>query len=129
MKFRYTILYVDDVEASLGFYHRAFGCEIGLLVDSKDYGELVTGETKLAFCARSLLQDSGKSPAHADPAGPTFELGFETGDVNAAYAKAIAAGAKPVQPPRQEPWGQVTSYVSDPSGFWVEICSPVASPA
>ena len=28
MKFRYTILYVDDVPAALNFYHAAFGFEI-----------------------------------------------------------------------------------------------------
>lgn len=45
IKFRYTILYVENVEASLGFYGRAFGLETGFLHEGKDYGELVTGET------------------------------------------------------------------------------------
>ena len=38
MKFRYTILYVDDVPAALNFYHAAFGFEISFLHEGKDYG-------------------------------------------------------------------------------------------
>lgn len=49
MIFRYTILYVEDVAASLAFYERAFAMERGFLHESGDYGELVTGATKLAF--------------------------------------------------------------------------------
>lgn len=129
MKFRYTILYVEDVAGTLAFYERAFGVERGLLVDSNDYAELVTGGTKLAFCAKSMLRDGGKTPGAADQKQPIFELGFETNDVEGAYAKALGAGAVSIQAPREEPWGQVTSYVADPNGFWVEICSPVTPPA
>jgi len=31
-----------------------------------------------------------------------------------------------VQPPEAMPWGQTTAYVTDPNGFLVEICTPVA---
>ena len=58
-----------------------------------------------------------------------FEIAFETDDVAAAFDRAVAAGAKPVQSVRDEPWGQTTSYVSDPNGYLVEICSPVQSPS
>ena len=49
MIFRYTILYVDDVPATLDFFERAFGLQRGFLHESGDYGELTTGDTKLAF--------------------------------------------------------------------------------
>jgi len=71
----------------------------------------------------------GKSPGIADPGAPVFELAFETGDVPAALARALSAGARLVQEAREEPWGQTTSYVSDPDGYLVEICSPVAAPS
>ncbi len=48
MLFRYTILYVDDVVGTLEFYEKAFAFERGFLHETGDYGEIVTGSTKLA---------------------------------------------------------------------------------
>ncbi|MCA9550006.1 MAG: VOC family protein [Myxococcales bacterium] len=129
MIFRYTILYVDDVRATLDFYQRAFGLELGFLHESGDYGELATGETKLTFSSTRLMQELGKSPGAPSAARPTFELAFETDDVRAAYQRALAAGASAVQDVRDEPWGQTTAYVSDPNGYLVELCSVVQLPS
>lgn len=129
MIFRYTILFVENVAASLAFYSRAFGLPTGFLHESGDYGELATGDTKLAFSSRTLMTSLGKSPARADPKAPVFEIAFETGDVPAALGKARQAGAEVLQEPREEAWGQTTAYVRDPDGYLVEICSPVAGVA
>lgn len=125
MIFRYTILYVADVVASLDFYERAFALERAFLHESGDYGEVSTGETKLAFSSTALMRRLGKHPGKSDPKAPVFEVAFETTDVRAALERALAAGAALVQNVRDEPWGQTTSYVSDPDGYLVEICSPV----
>ncbi|WP_029007941.1 VOC family protein [Azospirillum halopraeferens] len=125
MIFRYTILYVEDVAGTLDFYQRAFGLAVGFRHDGGDYGELVTGGTKLAFSSRRLMRSLGKAPAAADPKAPVFEIAFETGDVAAAVARACAAGAVLLQDAKVEAWGQTTAYVSDPNGYLVEICSPV----
>ena len=125
MRFRYSILYVDDVPATLAFYEKAFGFETGFLHEGKDYGELVTGDTKLAFSAKSLMREIGKSPSDAAPKAPSFELAFETETVAEDFARAVAAGAAPVQEPTEMPWGQVISYVADPNGFLIEICAPI----
>lgn len=74
MIFRYTILYVDDVKASLDFYCRAFDFEPGFLHESGDYGELVTGETKLAFSSTKLMRELGKSPQKPEWSSPTLKL-------------------------------------------------------
>ena len=66
MKFRYTILYVEDVARTLTFYERAFGLKTGFLHESGDYGELVSGDTKLAFSSRRLMTQLGKAPARAE---------------------------------------------------------------
>ncbi|MCK7615501.1 VOC family protein [Roseibium sediminicola] len=129
MIFRYSILYVDDVAAALDFYERALGLTRLFLHESGDYGELATGETKLAFSSRALMKQLGKTPGTPDPKTPVFELAFETDDVPAALKKAVEAGATLVQDAREEPWGQTTSYVSDPFGYLVEICSPVQLPS
>lgn len=127
MIFRYTILYVEDVAATLDFYGRAFGLPTGFLHESGDYGELVTGGTKLAFSSRALMRELGKDPVPPQPKAPVFEIALETDDVEAALDRALAAGAQLVQAPRHEPWGQTTAYVTDPEGYLVEICTAMGA--
>jgi catechol 2,3-dioxygenase-like lactoylglutathione lyase family enzyme len=56
MQLRYVILYVADVPATMDFYARAFGLETRFLHEGGDYGEMATGETRLAFSAISLME-------------------------------------------------------------------------
>lgn len=128
MIFRYTILYVDDVASSLIFFEKAFGLERGFLHESGDYGELITGATKLAFSSTALMRQLDKNPASPKPDNPTFEIAFETDDVAGAFQNALDAGATLIQDTREEPWGQTTSYVADPNGYLIEICSAVQLP-
>ncbi len=125
MQFKYTIFYVDDVKKTLDFYNRAFGFQTKFLHEGEDYGELDTGETSLSFSSKQLMKQLGKKPGTASPERPVFEIAFETDDVAGSLKKAINAGANLIQDAREEPWGQTTSYVSDPNGYFIEICSPV----
>ena len=47
MKLGYTLFYVDDVEKTMAFYSKPFGLEAGFLHESKQYGEMATGETQI----------------------------------------------------------------------------------
>lgn len=125
MIFRFTIFYVEDVAATMQFYERAFGLTTAFLHESGDYGEMATGQTKLAFSSRALIRSLGKNPGLADPKSPSFEIAFETDDVEASLKGAINAGAVLVKEPSLQPWGQTISYVSDLNGYLVEICTPV----
>lgn len=129
MILRYTIFYVDNVTESLDFYVRAFGLEKRFIHEAGDYGELSTGDTTLAFSSTELMKQLNKNPRAPSPNNPTFEIAFESDNVAADLARAIEAGATLVQQARNEPWGQTTSYVSDPNGYLIEICSPVQLPA
>ena len=129
MIFRYVILYVADVPKAVAFYRAAFGLPEGFLHESGDYGEVRTGETKLAFSSIRLMQAIGKQVAATPPALPSFEIAFETDDVPAALARALAAGAELVQDVARMDWGQTTAYVRAPEGTLVEICTPVTAPA
>lgn len=126
MKFKYTIMYVPDVAKTLAFYEQAFGLEQAFLHESGDYGELSTGNTKLAFSSLALMTSLGKHPSSGNPASPNFEIAFETDDVAGNLAKALKAGAELVEDVSEMPWGQTISYVRDLNGYLVEICSPVA---
>ena len=125
MKFRYAILYVKDVKATLDFYTTAFDMKQKMLHESGSYGELDTGATILAFSSMELMKQLGKSPKVANAGAPSFEIAFETDDVAAGLKKAVSAGAKLVQKSTEMPWGQTVGYVSDLDGFLVEICTTV----
>lgn len=129
MQFAYTILYVQDVPATLAFYEQAFGQRQRFLHPEGDFGELDTGGTALAFSSLALMERLGKSPRPALAGAPSAEVAFTTDDVPAALARALAAGAALVQAPEQMPWGQTVAYVHDNNGFLVELCTPVAPPA
>lgn len=127
MRLAYTILYVDDVTETLAFYERAFGLARRILVEGGDFGELETGATTLAFASLGLIRQLGKHPGRPEPERPAFEIAFTTEEVAAALERALAAGARLVQEPKLMPWGQTTAYVTDPNGFLVELCTPMAS--
>ncbi|WP_325893488.1 VOC family protein [Grimontia sp. NTOU-MAR1] len=126
MKFRYTIMYVENVEQTLAFYEQAFGLERAFLHESGDYGELNTGDTKLSFSSLALMTSLGKHPSSGNPHSPNFEIAFETDDVAGNLANALKAGAELVQEVEEMLWGQTTAYVRDLNGYLVEICNAVA---
>ena len=128
MKFSHTIVYVDDVPATLEFYRRAFGFATRFLHESQQYGELDTGGTALAFASHALgemnlLQGYTKLKTLEPPAG--IEVGFETEDVETAYRRAVYKGAFEIAAPAQKPWGQMVGWVRAPEGTLVAIGSPV----
>jgi len=124
----YTILYVEDVAASLSFYEEAFGLVRRFFHDDggKAYGELETGATRLAFASLALATEHlGRAPVTPDPAGAplAFEIALVTDDVDALYKRATAAGAATVSAPAVKPWGQTVAYVRDRAGYLVELCT------
>lgn len=129
MKFGYTILYVPNVEEAVSFYETAFGLKRAFVYES-DYGEMITGETKLAFASVELARSNGVSFDESVLHGPApaIEIALVTEDVAIAFTKAVEAGAIPIAEPKQKPWGQTVGYVRDINGFLVELCSPLVAP-
>lgn len=128
MKLGYTILYVESVVETIAFYERAFGLVPGMVTETYEYGELQTGETKLAFAANHFAKGLTNVPFEAAAPGkaaPPVELGLVTEHVEADFERAISAGAVVVKRPEKKPWGQLVGYVRDNNGFLVEICSPM----
>ncbi len=99
------------------------------MAEDGSYGELDTGATTLSFASHEMGKANlpGGFAAH-DPAGPpaALEIALVTDDVPAAHAHAIDAGARELAGPKQKPWGQTVSYVRDPNGILIELCTPVA---
>ncbi|MEM8763051.1 MAG: VOC family protein [Bacteroidota bacterium] len=130
MNFAYTILYVEDVSATIDFYQKAFGFQQKFITPQADYGELLTGSTTLAFASLTLAESNlikGYLPAskNAKPFG--IELAFTTENIAEDFKKAIAAGAKEYAPLTEKPWGQTVGYLLDINGFLIEICTPIGT--
>jgi lactoylglutathione lyase len=128
MQLAYTIVYVADVDASLGFFERAFGLTRRFISPDGGYGELETGATALAFAQHdtargNLGQDYVAADASAQPLG--MEVGLVTPDVAAACERAVAAGATLLLAPTVKPWGQTVAYVRCPDGTLVELCTMI----
>jgi lactoylglutathione lyase len=98
MKFGYTILYVPDVAAAVEFYERAFGLQRRFVHESGQYAALETGETALAFAAEAMaeLNHVEVRPNRKAEVAPGIELALTDEDTEAAFARAVAAGAEPV---------------------------------
>lgn len=123
----YVLIYVPDVARAVEFWQKAFGLEVGFAHDSGQYTELATGATRLGFVDEVLAESNGGSfrRNRMEDDAPGIELALTTPDVEAAWQRAIAAGAIAVKPPATKPWGQVVSYVRDPDGVLVELCTPM----
>ena len=127
MRLGYVIHYVPDVAATVAFYEAAFGLERRFLHESGTYAEMETGATALAFASEALPEGGGvpfrRTRPDAEP--PGTEIGLVTPGVEAAYERALGAGAAAVAPPKAKPWGQVVAYVRDLNGALVELCTPL----
>ena len=125
--YSYTILYVNNVEKTIDFYIKAFGFTQKIITPEKDYAELETGGTTLAFAAYSVAEYNGIAISKSDgyTPSPAFEITFVTDDIDTAFKQAIEAGAIVVKEPTSKPWGQIVGYVRDINGFLVELCTRV----
>ena len=76
------------------------------------------------------MRQLGKTPGKPTPDAPVFEIAFETDDV-AGRLRPRRRGRRQARAERsrRNPGGRPTSYISDPNGYLVEICSPVQSPS
>lgn len=127
----YTIFYVDDVEATVDFFTSAFGFEKRLLTPEKDYGEVETGPTTLAFVSLELAETNLGSaggfvhPSETQP--PPASITLVSADVEATAEAAVRCGAKSYVAAMQKPWGQTVAYVLGPSNILIEIGTPMGS--
>lgn len=128
INYAYTILYVQNVSETLAFYQAAFGFEQKFVTPEKDYGELISGQTTIAFASFALADSNLKegylaSSATQKPFG--IELAFACDQVEVLMEKALAAGAIKVADVATKPWGQKVGYLRDINGFLIELCTPM----
>jgi len=128
MKYGYTIIYVDNVKETIEFYEKAFGFQQKFVTPENDYGELISGETTIAFASIELGKSNfkkgfTKTNNTEKPFG--VEMAFVTENIDVDFKKAIEMGATEFEPLTEKPWGQKVGYLRDNNGFLIEICTPV----
>jgi PhnB protein len=119
-------LAVHDAKHALEFYSKAFG--------AKEVSERISWEGKIGHAefeiegARVMLADEfpayNKSPKTLG--GTPVIIHVDVEDVDAFYARAVEAGAKVLQPIKNEPYGRICR-LEDPFGHaWFFNTPPMA---
>ena len=80
------------------------------------------GTVLALFSRAALAHDAGVADAPTGFCAMTLACNMRSeAEVDAFYAKAVAAGAKALKPPQKVFWGGYSSYVADPDGHLWEI--------
>lgn len=112
-------LVVKDARKALEFYKKAFGAEEREVFATPD-GKVMHAEFKIGDCILMLGEENPQWPDHKSPEslhGSPVSLNIYLGDADAAYKKAVSAGAKGVKPPEDAFWGDRFGMVRDPFGY------------
>lgn len=113
---------VDDLAAARRFFEDGLGWRRAN-VDSDAVAFYQCGSIALGLYGKTdLAKDAGVSADSSGfiPASIAWN-GRSEAEVDAAFAKAIAAGAEPVKRPEKAFWGGYSSYVRIPGGHLLEI--------
>jgi uncharacterized glyoxalase superfamily protein PhnB len=113
-------LVVKNAEAALDFYQRAFGMEVKTAMPGPD-GKLLHAELRYKDCVIMFGPETSpgcraKSPGTTGNASP-LGLYLYCEDVDALYNRATAAGAKGMQSPADQFYGDRVCHVIDPDGY------------
>ena len=116
---------VDDLDRAVAFYRDAFGLAVARRLGPGAV-ELVGASSRIYL----LRNPSGSAPLPTDPnARRTYtrhwtpvHLDFVVADVDAAVARACAAGANLEKPTSEQPWGRI-ALMADPFGHGLCVLS------
>ena len=119
-------IFIADIAAMVTFYRDVLGFEIEW--DGKGpHAEFKHEGVRFSMYARQELPGLlGRAPGFPSGLNGTFELAIDlprSEDVDAEFARVVAAGGQPVYAPRDEPWGMRSSMIADPEGNLIEIGS------
>ncbi|MET0808120.1 MAG: VOC family protein [Pseudoxanthomonas sp.] len=109
-------LMVDDAARALAFYAEAFGARelFRLPMGAKiGHAEITIGDTRLML-ADEFPEMNALGPNRRG--GPTASFVIYVPDADAAYERAVRAGAEVDRPLRNEFWGDRIGSVIDPFG-------------
>ena len=111
-------LSIRGAKKAIDFYKSAFGAEVALMMpmgpDLIGYADLKIAGSRIYLADAMPGWGPVKSPSELKGTSVTMHLWVE--DVDAVFARAVAAGAKVVMPVADQFWGDRYGMVSDPFG-------------
>ncbi len=117
-----TTLAVEDVEATRRFFEKGLGWTAAQGSSDQVAFYQLPGSILGLYAKANLAKDLGTSLPQNTLGGATIAWnGRSEEDVDAAYAEALAAGAREVCRPEKVFWGGYSGYVEIPGGHLLEI--------
>ena len=113
-------LTIKGAAQALAFYTKAFGAKTRMRMEGPG-GLIMHAEMQIGPCAFMLADETPgcMTPSPSTLNGTTASLYLYVKDVDAAYAKAVAAGATGMMPPTDMFYGDRMCSLKDPFGhFW-----------
>jgi lactoylglutathione lyase len=119
----YAILFVSDLERSIGFYRDVIGLPFRFATDS--YAEFETEGAKFALYDRGHLPELiGRAAPPEEVPWPQGEVAFFVDDPDAEHERLRSAGVTILAPPTDRPWGERTLHAADEDGNVIELTRP-----
>jgi uncharacterized glyoxalase superfamily protein PhnB len=112
-------LTLSDCAKAIDFYKQALGAEVIMNMPAPDgrsvwHAELRVGDS-VFFCNDEMPGMGARAPSHEKPA--PVGMWLAVGDCDAAFQRAVDAGARASMPPADMFWGDRTATVLDPFGY------------
>lgn len=122
-------LTVDDAAEALEFYRKAFGAEETVRMPGPNgrimHAELRIGDSVLML-GEGMPEMGAKSPKGLGGTPVSFYVYVE--NVDAAWKRAVDAGAKAIMPLQDMFWGDRTGRLEDPFGHAWNLAQHVGDP-
>ncbi len=116
---------VKGAGKAIEFYKKAFGAEEVMCMKTPDGNGIMHAEIKIGD-SRIMLNDEWPGPGPKAPTslnGTSAVVHLYVNDADAAFKKAVAAGATPAMPPQDMFWGDRYGCVVDPFGHQWSIAT------
>ena len=113
---------VDDLERSIRFYRDGLGWRVSGSSQEGAIAFFQLNGLALALFGRDALAEDAGLPVDSGWGGVTLAQNLRSRDeVDAVYARAVAAGATVLKRPVATEWGGYSGYVADPDGHPWEL--------
>ena len=113
---------VADLGRSLVFYRDGLGWTLSSASVEGDVAFIQLNGMALALWSRRLLAEDARLPPDDGWGGIALAQNHATREAaDAAFARAIAAGATALKPLEETDWGGYSGYVADPDGHPWEL--------
>jgi PhnB protein len=124
---------VSDAAAAIDFYKAAFGAVETVRHLAPNSGKVMHASLKIADVNLMLNDDFSasmgeKSETAEALGGSPVVFHLQTDNADAAWAKAVAAGAKVRMPLKDQFWGDRYGLLRDPFGLYWSIGQTIAKP-